>query len=127
MLLGLTRLLVVPSVFPEPFGRVAAEAMINGIPALVSDRGALPETVGDGGIVLPLPAWMQPGDRRIPAAEEVRPWFDAVVRLWDDRAAYNRVAAKARTAAHRLYDETSLRRRYEAFFAAPGPYPPLFG
>ena len=38
---ALTRLLVVPSVWDEPFGRVAAEAMINGIPPLVSDRGSL--------------------------------------------------------------------------------------
>ena len=37
--LALTRILLVPSVLDEPFGRVAAEAMIDGIPALVSDRG----------------------------------------------------------------------------------------
>ena len=55
---GLTRILLVPSVFREPFGRVAAEALINGIPPLVSDRGALPETVGEAGRVLPLPSWM---------------------------------------------------------------------
>ncbi len=127
VLYGLTRVLLVPSVFHEPFGRVAAEAMINGIPALVSDRGALPETVGDGGIVLPVPEWMEPGSRRVPQAEEVKPWFEAVTRLWDDTAEYQRVATAARTAAHRLYDETSLRRRHAAFFTAPGPYPPLFG
>ena len=39
---ALTRLLLVPSVWAEPFGRVAAEAMINAIPPLVSDRGSLP-------------------------------------------------------------------------------------
>ena len=48
---SLTRVLLVPSVFAEPFGRVAAEAMINGVPALVSDRGGLPETVAEGGLV----------------------------------------------------------------------------
>jgi glycosyltransferase involved in cell wall biosynthesis len=126
-LYGLTRLLLVPSVFHEPFGRVAAEAMINGIPTLVSDRGALPETVGDGGIVLPVPEWMAPGSRRIPEAKEVEPWFEAVTRLWDDPAEYQRVATAARATAHRLYDETDLRRRHAAFFTAPGPYPPLFG
>ena len=42
---ALTRILLVPSVWEEPFGRVAAEAMINGIPALVSDRGALPDVI----------------------------------------------------------------------------------
>jgi glycosyltransferase involved in cell wall biosynthesis len=29
----------------EPFGRVAAEAMINAIPAIVSNRGSLPSVV----------------------------------------------------------------------------------
>ena len=55
---ALTRILLVPSVFREPFGRVAAEALINGIPPLVSDRGALPQTVRGAGRVLPLPSWM---------------------------------------------------------------------
>jgi glycosyltransferase involved in cell wall biosynthesis len=126
VLYGMSKLLVVPSVFHEPFGRVAAEAMINGIPALVSDRGALPETVGDGGIVLPVPVWMEPHGRLVPDVAEVRPWFDAVTRLWDDGAAYQRAATAARTTAQLLYDEASLRRRHAAFFTAPGPYPPLF-
>jgi glycosyltransferase involved in cell wall biosynthesis len=126
-LYGLTRLLLVPSVFHEPFGRVAAEAMINGIPTLVSDRGALPETVGDGGIVLPVPAWMQPAGRRVPEAEEVTPWFEAVTRLWDDTTEYQRAGTAARATAHCLYDEATLRRRHAAFFTASGPFPPLLG
>ena len=36
-----------PSVWQESFGRVAAEAMINGIPVLGSTRGALPEVIDD--------------------------------------------------------------------------------
>ena len=61
---ALTRILVVPSVWEEPFGRVAAEAMINAIPPLVSNRGSLPHVVGGdfseggGGRVLPIPEWM---------------------------------------------------------------------
>jgi hypothetical protein len=35
---ALTRVLLVPSVWEEPFGRVAAEAMINAIPPIVGDR-----------------------------------------------------------------------------------------
>ena len=46
---ALTRMLLVPSVWEEPFGRVAAEAMVNGIPAIVSNRGALPEVIRSGG------------------------------------------------------------------------------
>jgi hypothetical protein len=38
-----TEILLVPSAVNESFGRVAAKASINGIPPVVSDRGALPE------------------------------------------------------------------------------------
>lgn len=39
---------VVPSVWQEPFGRVALEALMNGTPAVVSNRGGLGEIVEDG-------------------------------------------------------------------------------
>ncbi|MCI0683717.1 MAG: glycosyltransferase [Gemmataceae bacterium] len=110
--LGLTKLLLVPSVFAEPFGRVAVEAMINGIPPLVSNRGALPQTVRDGGLVLPLPEWMTPQSVRLPSVEEVEPWFDTIRRLWDDAAAYERQTRLARTAAERYYSEAASKRRY---------------
>lgn len=50
---AVTRALLMPSLVDEAAGRLAAEALANGIPALVSDAGALPEIVGAGGIVLP--------------------------------------------------------------------------
>jgi glycosyltransferase involved in cell wall biosynthesis len=37
----------------EQFCRVAVEAMASGIPTVVSDTGALPEVVGDGGLLVP--------------------------------------------------------------------------
>ncbi len=40
--------LVVPSLWHEPFGRVAIEAMAWGIPVIASQRGGLPEIVHDG-------------------------------------------------------------------------------
>lgn len=39
-------LAVFPSVWEEPFGLVAAEAMARGVPFVVSDAGALPEVAG---------------------------------------------------------------------------------
>ena len=42
---------LVPSLH-EGFGRVALEAMALGTPVIASDRGALPEVVGDGGRLL---------------------------------------------------------------------------
>jgi glycosyltransferase involved in cell wall biosynthesis len=41
-------LLAVPSISPESFGLVAAEAMAARVPTLVSDSGALPGVVGEG-------------------------------------------------------------------------------
>ena len=43
---------IVPSVWAEPFGRVAIEAMSVGTPAVVSANGALVDIVGSRGIVL---------------------------------------------------------------------------
>jgi hypothetical protein len=37
---------VFPSVWPEPFGLVVAEAMAAGVPFVISDAGALPEVAG---------------------------------------------------------------------------------
>jgi len=119
--LALTRILLVPSVFEEPFGRVAAEAMVNGIPPLVSPRGNLPDTVQDGGLVLPLPDWMTPTGSRLPGEAEVQPWYDAVCALWDDPAAYAAAAARARAAGERLYGEPVLKRRYLEYFESLRP------
>jgi glycosyltransferase involved in cell wall biosynthesis len=40
--------LVVPSLWPEPFGRVVTEAASAGVPVLVSRRGGLLEAAGVG-------------------------------------------------------------------------------
>ena len=48
-----TRVLLVPSRWIETWGRVVTEAQLNGIPVISSDSGGLPESVGDGGVVIP--------------------------------------------------------------------------
>jgi len=42
-----TRIMIIPSQWPEPFGRVSVEAMSRGIPVLASKIGGLPEAVCD--------------------------------------------------------------------------------
>ena len=50
-----SRVVLMPSLWRESLGRVAIEAMANGIPVMASDRGALPETLGDAGFVFTIP------------------------------------------------------------------------
>jgi glycosyltransferase involved in cell wall biosynthesis len=59
------------------------EAQVSGIPLLASDRGGLPESVGPGGILLPVDAPLDD-------------WLVAFDRLWSDRE------------AHRTYSELAL-------------------
>jgi glycosyltransferase involved in cell wall biosynthesis len=121
---ALTRLLVVPSVWEEPFGRVAAESMINAIPPLVSSRGSLPHVIGGdfseggGGRVLPIPGWMTFQTTKIPSESEIEPWFDAVCELWDDPALYQAMAGRARQIAEERYSESVSRRRHIDFFTS---------
>jgi glycosyltransferase involved in cell wall biosynthesis len=45
-------LVLMPSQCEESWGRVASEAHISGIPVLGSHRGALPESIGPGGVLI---------------------------------------------------------------------------
>ena len=120
-------LLVVPSVWEEPFGRVAAEAMINSIPALVSDRGSLPQVVGGdfvdggGGRVLPIPGWMTAESAELPGERDVEPWYDAVCQLWDDRDLYRSVASRAHRIAQERYSEAVSRKKHVDYLTSLKP------
>jgi glycosyltransferase involved in cell wall biosynthesis len=83
-----SRAVLMPSLWQESFGRVAAEALINGIPVLASSRGALPDTLGQAGFVFDIPALYTPTSRIVPSAAEVKPWLVQLERLWDDDAWY---------------------------------------
>ncbi len=130
---ALTRVLLVPSVWEEPFGRVAAEAMIKGVPPIVSNRGSLPDVVvgdassGGGGRVVPIPEWITPDTTRLPSERDVQPWYDAVCALWDDLVLYDSVAARARELAGERYSEAVSRRKHVDYFESlkPGCGPPL--
>jgi glycosyltransferase involved in cell wall biosynthesis len=111
--LRVSHVLLMPSLAPESFGRAAAEAMVNGIPVLASDRGALPEVLGGAGVPIPVPERCTPHSREPPSAEEVQPWVEAILKLWDDRQQYQIHSrnCRARSAAWR---PEVLRRQYEA-------------
>lgn len=110
-----TRALLVPSVWAEPFGRVAAEALLNGVPPIVSDRGGLPEAANGGGFVLPLPPSLTLETRTPVAAADVEPWLATITRLADDQEFYAAAAVRAHAAAA-AYQPEVLGRRYVDYF-----------
>lgn len=113
--LGTTKVLLVPSLWAETFGRVAAEAMMNGIPVLGSNRGGLPDVLGRAGFVIPVPAAFTPRTDTVPAAEQLRPWLDTIIRLWDDPSFYVNACLRARVEAEKWKPET-LIPQYETYF-----------
>jgi glycosyltransferase involved in cell wall biosynthesis len=76
------RAMLVPSQCDEAWGRVVSEAQLNGIPALASRAGGLPESVGPGGILV---------DREAPIGD----WERALGQLWDDPQTYQRLCGLA--------------------------------
>jgi glycosyltransferase involved in cell wall biosynthesis len=111
----LTRIALLPSLCWENQPLVAIEAMINGIPVIGSDRGGIPEALGDAGVILPLPERLTSVSHTLPAAEEVDPWVEAVIRLWDDRSYYDGLSARALHEAKRWHPDR-LRPHYAEFF-----------
>jgi glycosyltransferase involved in cell wall biosynthesis len=84
-----TRILLVPSQCEEAWGRVVAEAQLNGIPVLASNIGGLPESVGRGGVLLD--------------ANTVDKWVLELKRLWSDKQYYSELSNNA--LAHSRRDE----------------------
>jgi glycosyltransferase involved in cell wall biosynthesis len=76
----------------EQFGRVLVEAMMSGVPVIGSDSGAIPDVIGDAGMIVP------EGDAGALAA--------ALTRLESDADLYARcaTAGRARAAAHFTHD-----------------------
>jgi glycosyltransferase involved in cell wall biosynthesis len=81
-----SRMLLMPSVWEESFGRTVVEAQLNGLPVLASTRGALPENVGDGGLTV---------SPHAPAAA----WAEALRRLYHDGEAFS-AAARRKALGH---------------------------
>lgn len=72
------KIVLAPSRWEEAFGRISAEAHINGIPVVASAQGGLPESVGPGGVLIDL-------------SEPEETWSSALKRLWTDKAHYDQL------------------------------------
>ena len=111
-----TRALLAPSLWNEPAGRVAAEAILNGIPPLVSNRGGLPETCNGAGFYLPIPPQITPAQRFPVAKEVVEPWIDVMIRLESDGEFYRQESQRALEASA-IYRPENLAPRYVEYFS----------
>ena len=101
-LFGEATICVTPSLY-EGFGLPAAEAMATGAPVVVTDGGALPEVVGEAGVIVPA------GD-----AEALR---SVLSDLLDDPARRRRLGAAAAARAETSFSWARVAERYEAILA----------
>ncbi len=112
---GVSKIVLMPSLWDETFGRVAAEAMRNGIPVLASDRGSLPEICGDAGFVFPVSKNYTPETRCLISEKEAMPWIDTILRLHDDPIYYRSISQVVLAHATR-WETNHLLDRYERVF-----------
>lgn len=90
------RVLVAPSLWWESSGRVLAEAMLNGIPTLITNRGGMSEMVGNAGIAFDFPdACYEEPYQHLLGDEELQPLVDSVIRFFDDEVLYQKYVARA--------------------------------
>jgi hypothetical protein len=81
-----TRVLLAPLVGWEHTPLTALSALGHGIPVVASDRGAAAELFEQGGLVRPLPDRLTPAVPAVLTPEELAPWVDTVLALYDDPA-----------------------------------------
>src|SRR5207248_1210536 len=110
-----SRLVLMPSLWQESFPRVAAEALLNGIPVLGSSRGGLPETLAQAGLLFDVPEHYTPESCLVPSAAEVAPWVETIIRLCDDNTFYEQERRRCLAAAEAWRPE-HLLPHFEAFF-----------
>lgn len=90
------RVLLAPSLWWESAGRVVVEALLNGIPSIVTNRGGLPEMGGIAAVKVDFPAeCYQPPYTKLPTMETLEPLLAVLIRFWDDEAFYQEYVQKA--------------------------------
>lgn len=100
-----TRVLFVPSLWFESGARVIAEAQLNGIPVVATNRGGNKEMVGAGGVIFNLPeVCYQKPYMTTPTEEGIKPVAECIVRLFEDDDYYKDLSTKAKSNVRRICD-----------------------
>ena len=114
-LYGRARMLLAPSLWWESGVRVVVEAMMNGIPALITNRGGTPEMMQDGGIILNLSQDLHEAPyNRLPKEAVLRPVVDTLIRIYDDEAFYADLVGKACRVRHTHSIDHNIQRLIQA-------------
>ncbi len=106
---GRARVILIPSLWWESFPRVSIESLMNGIPAVVTNRGGLPEAIGKSGHIVPIPDdYYQAPYNKMPTPEITQALCDAALDLYEssDLSVKARVTAQAK----KLNKKNSLRK-----------------
>src|SRR5439155_14453213 len=100
-----TDLLVVPSLWPEPFGRIGPEAGLRGIPVAAFEVGGVGDWLING-----VNGYLAPGDP--PKVSELA---DAIIKCLQDPDVYRKLRAGAVTVASQFSLEHHLEALYGIF------------
>jgi len=104
-------IVVFPSIWPEPFGRIAIEAMAAGKPVIGSAVGGIKETITRGTGIL-----VNPGD-----AEQLR---EAIIVLMHNQRLRKEMGKKGREVVADLYAEEKVAKKLIALYGqkiSPSP------
>lgn len=83
-----TKVLLALSLWHDSGPRVSVEALSMGIPAVVTNRGGLPELVGDAGIVIDPPEPLVQDHWLVPPLTDAIPWVEVLRALLTDDDVY---------------------------------------
>jgi hypothetical protein len=105
-----TKVLVIPTLIQEAFGRVAVEAAINGIPVIASDKGGLPEAVCS-------PFCYPPNN--------IDKWISEIKNLMEDTVYYNIRSIQAKEYSEKFNIEDQVSRFLQLAYRSKYPDLPI--
>lgn len=94
------KLLLAPSLCWESAGRVVAEALMNGIPTIVTNRGGLPEMLGNAGVKIDFsPKCYEKPYTHLPKTELLQPVVEWIIQMYEDDAKYQEYSQRSKAVA----------------------------
>ncbi|OMH30393.1 glycosyltransferase family 4 protein [Motiliproteus sp. MSK22-1] len=110
-----TSVLLLPSVVQEAASRSIVEAQLSGIPVIASSRGGNKERLNGGGSCLDLPPSYISNPQSVPELEEIKPWLEQLMCLWDNKDTYSNACQRAINASQAFRPEAVSKLSVDFF------------